>query len=161
VDEGEEDFIVESPEEALSSLDTTLFGIQLFLYLIAGISILVGGIGIANTMYASVLERTKEIGIMKSIGAKNSQILSMFLVESGVLGMLGGLMGGILGISMALGLATIGNSFVGEETIKVNISMALVFFTLLLSFLIGLISGITPAIKASRLRPVDALRFTK
>jgi len=83
VDEGEEDFTVSSPEETLKSLDSTLFGIQLFIYLIAAISILVGGIGIANTMYTSVLERTRDIGVMKAIGAKDSQITVLFLLESG------------------------------------------------------------------------------
>ena len=89
VGKGEEDFIVESPENALQTLDNTLFGVQLFISIIAFISIIVGGIGITNTMYTAVLERTKEIGIMKSIGARNSAIFALFFIESGFLGFVG------------------------------------------------------------------------
>jgi len=161
VDEGDEDFVVESPEEALASLDSTLFGVQLFIYLIAAISILVGGIGIANTMYTSVFERTKEIGIMKAIGAQNKQILILFLVESGMLGLMGGVLGAIVGLSLAFGLAAAGNSFLGDGLIKINISITMIFLTLFFSFLIGVISGIIPAIKASNLKPIEALRHSK
>ena len=161
VKEGDEDFSVESPEEAIASLDSALFGVQIFVFLIAAISILVGGIGISNTMYTSILERTKEIGIMKSIGAKNSQILYLFLFESGLLGLTGGFLGMVIGIGSAMGLASIANNIMGEGTIKLTISFTLVFLTLLFSFLIGIISGIIPAIRASKLKPIDALRHTK
>src|SRR3989338_8246237 len=83
VEKGEEDFQVESPQQTLEALSSTLFAVQLFVYIIAAISLAVGGIGIMNTMYTSVLERTKEIGIMKSIGARNSAIFTIFFVESG------------------------------------------------------------------------------
>ena len=161
VDEGDEDFSVESPEEAVESLNSALFGVQIFVYLIAAISILVGGIGISNTMYTSVLEKTKEIGIMKAIGAKNSQILMLFLVESGLLGLVGGLLGLVVGISSAFGLAKLGNNFMGDGLISLNISLTMIILTLLFSFLIGVISGITPAMKAAKLKPIDALRFSK
>src|SRR3989338_2290671 len=82
VDEGEEDFVVESPEQTLKTLDSALFAVQLFISIIAFISIIVGGIGITNTMYTAVLERTKEIGIMKAIGARNSSIFTLFFMES-------------------------------------------------------------------------------
>jgi len=87
VDKGEEDFTVQSPQTLLAALDQTLFAVQLFISIIAAISLIVGGIGIMNTMYTSVLERTKEIGIMKAIGARNSTIFSLFAFESGMLGM--------------------------------------------------------------------------
>ncbi|MBT4577202.1 ABC transporter permease [Candidatus Woesearchaeota archaeon] len=161
VKEGDEDFSVESPEEAIKSSESALFGVQIFVYLIAAISILVGGIGISNTMYTSILERTKEIGIMKSIGAKNSQILYLFLFESGLLGLTGGFLGMIIGIGSAMGLASVANNMMGEGTIKLTISFTLIFLTLLFSFLIGIISGIIPAIRASKLKPIDALRHTK
>jgi putative ABC transport system permease protein len=161
VDEGDEDFVVETPEQALSSLNSTLFGVQLFIYLIAAISIIVGGIGIANTMYTSVIERTRDIGVMKAIGARKSQILSLFLIEAGMLGFFGGIMGVILGLSAASGLAYAGNQFIGEDTIKLAISYSTIFFTLLFSFIVGVISGIIPALKASKLKPVEALRFVE
>ena len=81
VDKGEEDFQVDSPQQILETLNSTLFAVQLFIYIIAGISLAVGGIGIMNTMYTSVLERTKEIGIMKSIGARDSAIFDILLVS--------------------------------------------------------------------------------
>ncbi len=161
VDVGDEDFSVESPEEALESLNSALFGVQIFVYLIAAISILVGGIGISNTMYTSVLEQTKEIGIMKAIGAKNSQVLFLFLAESGLLGFVGGLLGMIIGISSAFGLARVGNNIMGDGLITLNISIPLIVLTLLFSFLVGVISGMTPAMKASKMKPIDALRFSK
>ncbi len=161
VKKGDEDFAVESPEEAIKSLDSALFGVQIFVFLIAAISILVGSIGISNTMYTSILERTKEIGIMKAIGAKNSQILYLFLFESGLLGLTGGFLGMVVGIGSAMGLASIANNMMGEGTIKLTISFTLVFLTLLFSFLIGIISGIIPAIRASKLKPIDALRHGK
>jgi putative ABC transport system permease protein len=161
VKEGEEDFTVESAKETLATVDSTLFGIQIFIYLIAAISILVGGIGIANTMYTSVLERTRDIGVMKAVGAKNSQVLSLFLVESGLLGLVGGILGIIIGISFATGLAHLGNNFISEGLISINISPILIMVTALFSFLVGIISGITPAIKASKLKPIDALRYRR
>lgn len=161
VDAGDEDFSVESPEEAMASLESALFGVQIFVYLIAAISILVGGIGISNTMYTSVLEKTKEIGIMKAIGAKNSQILLLFLTESGLLGLVGGILGLIIGLFTAFGLARVGNNFMGDGLISLNISFTMIILTLLFSFLVGVISGITPAMKAAKLKPIDALRFSK
>ena len=161
VDEGEEDLTVSSPEETLKSLDSTLFGIQLFIYLIAAISILVGGIGIANTMYTSVLERTRDIGVMKAIGAKDSQITVLFLLESGLLGLVGGIVGIIFGASTSIILAKIGNKFLSEGLIQINLPLEFILATLIFSFLVGLISGIVPAIKASKLKPIEALRYRR
>ncbi|HLD12411.1 MAG TPA: ABC transporter permease [Candidatus Nanoarchaeia archaeon] len=160
VDVGEEDFAVESPEQALKDLDATLFAIQLFVYVIAGISIVVGGIGIANTMYTSVVERTREIGIMKSIGARNPDIFWLFFLESGFLGLVGGLVGVVVGTGLALGLAKVAQVF-GSDLVQVTISLPLIFGALLFSFVIGSVAGILPALQASRLHPVDALRSSK
>ena len=91
------DFIVLTPEELLGSFDIILNIITSFLTGIAAISLLVGGIGIMNTMYTSVLERTREIGVMKAVGAKNSDILYIFLIEAGFLGLVGGFFGVLLG----------------------------------------------------------------
>lgn len=161
VKKGEEDFTVESPEQALKNLDSTLFAIQIFVYVIAGISIVVGGIGISNTMYTAVVERTREIGIMKSIGARNSDIFVIFLIESGVLGAAGGLLGVLIGSGIAYGLVSAGKAFLGSDLLRVNISLPLIFGALLFSFLIGSLAGVLPAYQASKMSPVEALSYKK
>ena len=159
VKEGEEDFTVQSPESALESLDDVLFGVQLFISIIAFISIVVGGIGITNTMYTAVLERTKEIGIMKSIGARNSSIFTLFFMESGFLGFVGGLIGVAIGVALANLFAFAGRQALGSDLIKADVSLALVFGSLLFSVIVGLIAGTVPAYHASKKNPVDALRY--
>lgn len=124
----------------------------------ASIAIIVGGIGIMNTMYTSVRERTKEIGIMKAIGAKNSSINLIFLIESGFIGLIGGLGGTILGFIFA---KSIEMYFQIHPVlyIKASISPGLILFSLTFSFLVGCISGFLPARSASNLNPVEALRY--
>jgi len=161
VKEGEEDFSVETPASMLEQVNSILLGIQIFVYIIAGISLLVGGIGIMNTMYTAVVERTKEIGIMKSIGARNSTIFTLFFIESGLLGTVGGIVGIILGSLIAIGLAFIGRLALGTELIAVHISPQLIIGGLLFSFVVGSFFGTLPAIQASKLNPVDAMRFSK
>ncbi len=161
VDKGEEDFTVQTPQAVLAQVNSTLFAVQLFVYVIAAISILVGGIGIMNTMFTSVLERTKEIGIMKSIGARNSTIFSLFFIESGLIGSIGGILGAIIGISTAMGLAFVGRLALGSELIRADISIWLIVGSIFGAFLLGSIFGVIPAINASKLHPVDALRHTK
>jgi len=161
VKKGDEDFTVQTPQATLAQVNSTLFAVQLFVYIIAAISILVGGIGIMNTMFTSVLERTKEIGIMKSIGAKNSAIFTLFFIESGLIGSIGGIIGAAMGISIAMGLGFVGRLVLGSELIRAEISFGLVFGSILGSFLLGTIFGVIPAIRASKLNPVDALRNAK
>ncbi len=161
VEKGEEDFSVESPEQALENLDSTLFAIQIFVYVIAGISIIVGGIGIANTMYTSVVERTKQIGIMKAIGAQRKMIFALFLLESGFLGFVGGIVGIIIGAGIAHGLAFLGSAALGSDLIQVSLDWFIVLGALLFSFVIGTVAGFLPAVQASRLVPVEALRYVK
>jgi len=161
VKKGEEDFTVQTPQALLGQVNSTLFAVQLFVYIIASISIIVGGIGIMNTMFTSVLERTKEIGIMKSIGARNSTVFSLFFIESGMIGSVGGILGAILGIIIAMSLAFVGRLILGVDLIRAEISIWLVVGSILGSFLLGSIFGIIPAIKASKLNPVDALRHVK
>ena len=154
---GEEDFKVTTSEATLKTVNQVLSAIQIFIIIIASISILVGSIGIVNTMTTSVLERKKEIGIMKSIGARNSQIFLQFFVESGFLGLVGGILGIIFGIFIGY-LGTMGiNNWLGTE-IQVQINFTLIFFTLLGSFLIGAIAGIIPAMNAAKQNPVEALQ---
>jgi len=156
--EGEEDFTVETPIQALASVNTILNLINIVVAGIAGISLVVGGIGIANTMYTSILERRKEIGVMKAIGAKNSDIAWIFLIESGLLGLVGGIIGAIIGLSLALLGAQLANQGLGQDLFKVSISYTLLFGSVLFSFVIGAISGVLPAIQASKTNVVDALR---
>jgi putative ABC transport system permease protein len=161
VKKGQEDFRVEVAVDNLNALDDTLFAVQLFVYIIAGISLLVGGIGIMNTMYTAVIERTKEIGIMKSIGARNSDVFFLFLIESGLLGLVGGVIGIVLGTVFAKTLAYIGSLQLGSDLIQANISISLILGALFFSYVVGTLAGVIPALQASKLNPVDALRRAK
>ena len=158
VEKGKEDFSVQTPQQAIESYVAILDIVQVILIGIAAISLIVGGIGIMNTMYTAVLERTREIGVMKSIGAKNSDILSIFLIESGILGLVGGGIGVVLGISFSK-LVEVGAGIgLGPGILLADISFKLIFGALAFSFLIGTLSGILPAKQAAELQPVDALR---
>jgi putative ABC transport system permease protein len=154
---GEEDFQVQSPQKALEALNDTLFAVQLFVYIIATISLVVGGIGIMNTMYTAVLERTKEIGIMKAIGARNSTIFRLFFIESGFLGLVGGIIGTLLGMGLAYGLAFAGRQ-AGSNLLQASVSPYLIIGSLLFSFILGTLFGVLPAVNASKMQPVEALR---
>ncbi len=157
VKKGEEDFEVSTPQASLATVNSVLTGVQTFIVMIALISIIVGAIGIVNTMTTSVLERRREIGAMKAIGATNKQIFTIFLIESGLLGLMGGLFGIILGTGVGYAGTTALNNFIGTNT-KPAIDIILISIALIGSFLIGAISGIVPALKAARENPVDALR---
>jgi len=161
VKEGEEDFSVQTPASVVESVNSVLLGIQIFVYIIAGIALLVGGIGIMNTMYTAVVERTKEVGIMKSIGAKNSTIFTLFFVESGFLGSVGGIVGVLMGVILATGMAFVGGLVLGSELISAHISAGLIIGALSFSFVVGSFFGTLPAYQASKLNPVDALRSVK
>ena len=156
--EGEEDFTVQTPLESLSTVNSILNSVNLVIIGIAMISLVVGGVGIANTMYASVLERKKEIGTMKAVGARNSDILYIFLIESGFLGLIGGVIGAFIGIAISLIVIYAANSYFGSQIIACNISIPLVIGAISFSFLIGVLSGLIPSYQASKLKPVDALR---
>jgi putative ABC transport system permease protein len=157
VKKGEEDFEVSTPESSLATVKGILNGVKIFIVIVALISVLVGALGIVNTMTTSVLERKKEIGIMKSIGARNEHIFMQFFIESGLLGLLGGIIGASFGTLIGV-LGTQGiNDFIGAQ-IEPNLNLPLIFFALLGSFAIGAIAGIVPAMNASKQNPVDALR---
>jgi len=158
LDKGEEDFAVEAPIEALEHINTILMLIRIIVIGIAAISLLVGGIGIANTMYASILERIKEIGIMKSIGAKNSAIMRIFLYEAGLLGFNGGIFGAFFGVGLAYSLSFFASKHFPNIPFNVAVSGSLILGAIAFSFLIGVLSGWLPARKASKLNPVEALR---
>ena len=158
LDLGEEDFSVQTPSQGIETINDVLTTINLIIVGIAAISLLVGGVGIANTMYSSVLERTKEIGIMKSIGAKNSDILSIFMIESAILGLMGGIVGAIIGLGLAFSVSALAASALPGLNLAINASIPLIIFSISFSLLIGVISGIFPALQASKLNPVEALR---
>jgi putative ABC transport system permease protein len=153
---GNEDFIVSTPESSLAQVNQILTAIQIFVSIIAFISIIIGAFGIANTMTTSVLERRKEIGILKAIGAKNSQIFMQFFVESGFLGIIGGILGITLGVLMGY-VGTIEINAFFNSTTSPQLNFMLIFFSLFGSFLIGALSGIFPAMKAAKQNPVQAL----
>ena len=156
---GHEDFQVQTPQQILSTLDSILTIVEVVLIGIASISLLVGGIGIANTMYTAVIERTKDIGIMKSVGAQNKDILIIFVIESGLLGLVGGAIGIAIGILLSKIVEFLSFQFLGTSLIKAFFPWYLIVGSLLFSFLVGTISGFFPARQAAKLKPVDALRY--
>lgn len=158
LDPGAEDFEVSTPQEALNSLNSILTSVQILIIGIASISLLVGAIGIMNTMFTAVLERRREIGIMKSIGATKKDIQRLFLIESGLLGLSGGIIGILLGVFIGKGVELGAQLYFGKSIIQASFSPWLIIGVLLFAFLIGTLSGTLPARKASQLKPVDALR---
>ncbi|MFH1787685.1 MAG: ABC transporter permease [archaeon] len=160
-EQGKESFSVETPLKTLESVNNILNIINAIVIGIAMISLIVGGVGIANTMYTSVVERNKEIGIMKAIGAKNSDILWIFLIESGLLGLVGGVIGAAIGLGGAIGVSQITNQALGSDLFVVRADYILLTGSILFSFVIGILSGILPALQASKLNVVDAIRGNK
>jgi putative ABC transport system permease protein len=146
------DFNVLSQADLLSTLTSVTQILTTFLGAIAGISLLVGGIGIMNIMLVSVTERTKEIGLRKAVGATKNQILIQFLIETMTLSILGGIIGILLGVGIALLFAASG-AIVSVITAD---SIALAFF---FAMLIGMFFGIYPAFRAANLQPMVALRY--
>ena len=159
VTEKTRDFEIQTPEELLKSFGIVLNIITTFLLGVAAISLLVGAVGIANTMYTSVLERTKEIGTMKAIGAKNSDILWIFVIESGLLGLIGGIIGVIFGMIIGKIIEYIAVVQLGTTLLKVSFPWYLIAGCLLFAFLSGAVSGLLPAKQASKLKPADTLRY--
>tara|TARA_Y100000310_G_C20589206_1_gene767061 strand:- start:78 stop:1268 length:1191 start_codon:yes stop_codon:yes gene_type:complete len=154
----DENYQVMTAAQIGEQINSILGIIQVVLVGIAAISLLVGSIGIMNSMYTSVLERTKEIGIMKSIGAKNSDILKLFLIESAIIGFIGGVFGVLMGSGIALLVGWIANE-AGFSLLKVTIDFQIILYGLIFAVILGMISGLMPARQASKLKPVDALRY--
>ena len=159
--EDTKDFRISSSQSTLETMSDITQTISSFLTAIAAVSLLVGSVGIANTMFTSVLEKTKEIGIMKAIGAKNGDIMMIFLLNSAIVGLVGGLLGiglgtGISSLLPLLGMGIMGMGGAGMTTV---ITPLLLIGALLLSMGIGMAAGVIPAYRASKLKPVDALRY--
>ena len=158
VKEGKEDFTVQTSVQSMQAISDVLDIVTILLSGIAAISLVVGGIGIMNTMYTSVLERQTDIGIMKAIGAKNSDIFKIFFLESGMLGLTGGLIGIILGFGIGKLVEFIAQTALGSNLLQASFSPQLLIGAALFSFVVGATAGTLPALGAARQNPVDALR---
>ncbi len=157
-DKGKENFFVQTFEDAVATFSTIINVINGMLVLIAFVSLIVAFVNIMNTMYTAIIERTKEIGVMKAIGAKNSDILIVFVVESGLIGLIGGVLGVLLGYIVS----SIGGSIAaasGFALLKPAYPVSLVLGCLFFSLFVGAVAGFFPARRASKLKPVDALRY--
>lgn len=156
--EGDEDFEVTTPDDVLEALTNILNVVQGIVVGLASIALLVGGIGIMNTMYMSINERTQEIGVLKAIGATKTQIRLLFLIEAGLIGLIGGIIGVLIGIGIseiAVFLIREFSSFV----ITRGYNATIITGALLFSTILGIVSGYLPSRKASNLQPADALRY--
>jgi len=153
------DFTVTSSKATLERIQSVTQTFTLFLGAIAAVSLLVGAVGIANTMFTSVLEKTKEIGIMKAIGARNSDIMTIFLMNSALVGFVGGILGITLGSIISGFLPNLLSGLGPGGSLKTVIPISLLVESLLISVGIGMIADAIPAYRASKLKPVDALRY--
>ncbi len=149
---GADDYDIVIPEALLEQSRQTQRIFSIVMGSIAGISLLVGGIGIMNIMLASVLERTREIGIRRAIGARKSDIRAQFVIESFTISVIGGLSGIIIGIALAKVVA----AYAGWPTV---ITFGSLFLSTFVSVTVGLVSGIYPAARAAELNPIEALRY--
>jgi putative ABC transport system permease protein len=156
-----QDFTVTSSKAIQAQVQSVTQTFTVFLAAIAAVSLIVGAVGIANTMFTSVLEKTKEIGIMKAIGAKNSDIMIVFLMNSGLVGFVGGLIGIILGSGISALLPNVLGNIAGlsRGTLTTVVPVSLLIEAIVVSVAIGMIAGAIPAYRASKLKPVDALRY--
>ena len=153
---GEDDFTITSQQETIEALQESTQVWVIFLAAIAGISLLVGGIGIMNIMLVSVTERTREIGIRKAVGAKRKDILLQFLVEAGLLSLVGGGMGVLSGWGVS---HVVSGLNLGGQVIQTVMTADIVILAVSVSAAIGILFGLYPAYRAARLNPIEALRY--
>jgi putative ABC transport system permease protein len=153
------DFEVQSTTEIANMFGIVTGVMTLLLASIAGISLLVGGVGIMNIMLVSVTERTREIGIRLAVGARGRDILRQFLVEAVLLSSLGGVVGVLLGIGASVGVTTLINSLTSGTHWPIVISFKAAGIAMLFAAAVGVCFGFFPALRASRLDPIEALRY--
>jgi putative ABC transport system permease protein len=154
---GEKDFQVMSTENIIKQAGVVLTLVQIVLIGLAAISLLVGGIGIMNTMLMAVMERTREIGVMKAIGATNERVLSIFLLEAGMIGLVGGIIGTIFGYLIAL-IVSFASKTAGFA-LPIEINFFVTIGALAFAMIVGMVSGFIPARRAAMLDPIEALRY--
>lgn len=154
---GDDYFQIQNFQDVMKSMNQMLGMVTAFISFVAGISLLVGGIGVMNIMLVSVTERTREIGIRKSLGAKTSSIMLQFLAEAAILTVIGGVIGIILGIIGAYGICSVISTSM-QMVISPGISLSTIMFATLFSCAVGVFFGIYPARKAAKLSPIEALR---
>ena len=155
---GGKDFEVYTPRDIAEQVDRMLDIVSFVLAGIASISLVVGGVIIMNTLLTSVMERTREIGVMKAVGASSMQVLRVFLIEAALIGFIGGVLGVGLGVVLAKLIELAGRAYMGSGFV-VLVNPELMLFSLGFALLVGVVSGIYPAYRASRLEPVEALRY--
>lgn len=135
--------------------------LELFLGAIMSISLIVAAIGITNTMFMSIMERTHEVGVMKAVGAKNSDILKLFLAETSLISAIGGVVGSILGIAAAkivsIVLPLIGGEAIGR--VPMVIDPLVVLTGIIVAIIVGILAGLYPARRASKMSPAEAVRY--
>jgi putative ABC transport system permease protein len=155
----ERDFVVQSSKQLSEIINGVLIVLRWTLGAIAGISLLVGGIGLTNTMLMAILERTHEIGVLRAIGAQRAHIVALFLIESSLLGLLGGLGGLILGGAIAQSVALAIQQFLRTDLFSIAFDGALIGGSLGFSLVLGALAGAWPAWRAAQLSPIEALRY--
>ncbi len=159
----QDDFTILSQKDLLETVGQVTTGITLFLGAVAGISLLVGGIGIMNIMLVSVTERTREIGIRKALGAKRRDILMQFLIEATVVSLFGGGIGVALGVGgsrlINAVLSSLGSDDAGGQFLQTVVPADAIILAFVVSAAIGLFFGLYPALRAARLNPIEALRY--
>lgn len=146
-----------SVQQIAGSIQGTLGMIETVLASIAAVALIVGGVGLMNTMYTSVLERTREIGILKAVGARDGQVMALFLVDSGLMGLIGGILGLVVGAVLSFFGTRLLGPALGVGSFQPVFGASLIIGVLVASFVIGALSGAWPAWRASRLNPVEAL----
>ena len=158
VTEKDKDFTISSSKQTQETRSEMMSSMNAFLLAIAAVSLIVGAVGVANTMFTSVLEKTKEIGIMKAIGARNKDILLIFLLNAALIGLVGGIIGIFFGtiLSGSMGALVEDIRFLREGGI---VSLNSIIMAISVSLVVGIVAGFVPAYKASKLKPVDALRY--
>ncbi|MGC9058119.1 MAG: ABC transporter permease [Candidatus Micrarchaeia archaeon] len=151
VKEDEKDFTVITQKVIIKQVDSVIGILTLFLGTVALIALLVGTIGISNTMFMAVMERTREVGILKSIGTTKKEIMYIFLIEAGIIGLLGGVLGILLGLEVSWMLTLFG--------VETYVSIEFVIGSALFGFLVGVVAGVIPAKNASEVPAIEALRY--